>query len=144
MGMAARSTGLVQQRIALMRYAIKAIFEVLGIGSVISLTLNRDLPHENEMHMKLKTFVKTPSQLPTVPSLLGQHRLHRHGKLLLGNIREESRRKSDMIVFDFFHGVWTMPNVEHIHHYQRGRASITGLMLKLEKIIETDRLVVVG
>ena len=27
MGMAARSTGLVQQRIALMLYAIKAIFE---------------------------------------------------------------------------------------------------------------------
>ena len=32
MGMAARSTGFVQQRIALMRYAIKAIFEVRRRG----------------------------------------------------------------------------------------------------------------
>ena len=31
MGMAARSTGLVQQRIALMRYAIKAIFDIFEV-----------------------------------------------------------------------------------------------------------------
>jgi hypothetical protein len=30
-----------------------------------------------------------------------------------------------------------------MHHYQRGRASITGLMAELRKIIETGRLVVV-
>ena len=30
-----------------------------------------------------------------------------------------------------------------MHHYQRGRASITGLMVELRKIIETGRLVVV-
>jgi hypothetical protein len=35
-------------------------------------------------------------------------------------------------------------NDEHIHHYQRGRMSITGLKLELRKIIETGRLVVVG
>ena len=34
-------------------------------------------------------------------------------------------------------------NVERMHHYQRGRASITGLMFELREIIETGRLVVV-
>jgi hypothetical protein len=32
---------------------------------------------------------------------------------------------------------------ERMHHYQRRRASITGLMVELRKIIETGRLVVV-
>lgn len=32
---------------------------------------------------------------------------------------------------------------ERMHHYQRGRASITGLMVELREIIETGRLVVV-
>jgi hypothetical protein len=32
-------------------------------------------------------------------------------------------------------------NDERVHHYQRGRASITGLGLKFGKIIETERLV---
>ena len=35
-------------------------------------------------------------------------------------------------------------NVEHVHHYQRGRASITRLRLESDKIIETERLVVVA
>ena len=37
-----------------------------------------------------------------------------------------------------------LPNDEHVHHYQRGRASITGLGLKSGEIIETERLVVVA
>jgi hypothetical protein len=37
-----------------------------------------------------------------------------------------------------------LENDERMHHYQRGRTSITGLMVKLRKIIETGRLVVVG
>jgi hypothetical protein len=32
-------------------------------------------------------------------------------------------------------------NVERVHHYQRGRALITGLGLELRGIIETGRLV---
>jgi hypothetical protein len=32
-------------------------------------------------------------------------------------------------------------NVERMHHYQRRRTSITGLVLWLRKIIETGRLV---
>jgi hypothetical protein len=32
-------------------------------------------------------------------------------------------------------------NDERMHHYQRGRASITGLMIELRKNIETGRLV---
>ena len=36
------------------------------------------------------------------------------------------------------------PNDERMHHYQRGRTSITGLMLELRKSIETGRLVVVA
>ena len=36
-----------------------------------------------------------------------------------------------------------MTNDERVHHYQRGRASITGLGLWSRKIIETERLVVV-
>ncbi len=35
------------------------------------------------------------------------------------------------------------PIDERVHHYQRGRASITGLGLWSGKIIETERLVVV-
>jgi len=38
-------------------------------------------------------------------------------------------------------GLWQ--NDERMHHYQRRRASITGLMVELRKIIETGRLVVV-
>jgi hypothetical protein len=34
-------------------------------------------------------------------------------------------------------------NDERMHHYQRGRASITGLTVELREIIETGRLVVV-
>ena len=34
-------------------------------------------------------------------------------------------------------------NDERMHHYQRGRASIMGLMVELREIIETGRLVVV-
>jgi hypothetical protein len=34
-------------------------------------------------------------------------------------------------------------NDERMHHYQRRRASITGLMVELREIIETGRLVVV-
>jgi hypothetical protein len=34
-------------------------------------------------------------------------------------------------------------NVKRVHHYQRGRASITGLGLWLGETIETERLVVV-
>jgi hypothetical protein len=34
-------------------------------------------------------------------------------------------------------------NDERMHHYQQGRASITGLMVELRKSIETGRLVVV-
>jgi hypothetical protein len=37
-----------------------------------------------------------------------------------------------------------LANDEHVHHYQRGRASITGLRLWSGKIIETERLVVVA
>jgi hypothetical protein len=36
-----------------------------------------------------------------------------------------------------------LPNDERMHHYQRRRASITGLVWKLRKIIETGPLVVV-
>ena len=36
-----------------------------------------------------------------------------------------------------------LPNVERMHHYQRGRTSITGLRFWLWKIISTKRLVVV-
>jgi hypothetical protein len=36
-----------------------------------------------------------------------------------------------------------MENDERVHHYQRGRTSITGFGLKLRQIIETGRLVVV-
>jgi hypothetical protein len=32
---------------------------------------------------------------------------------------------------------------ERMHHYQRWRASITGLWLQLRKVIETERLAVV-
>lgn len=35
-------------------------------------------------------------------------------------------------------------NDEHMHHYQRRRASITGFGLQLRTIIETERLVVVA
>ena len=35
------------------------------------------------------------------------------------------------------------PNDERMHHYQRGRASITGFTVELREIIETGRLVVV-
>jgi hypothetical protein len=35
-------------------------------------------------------------------------------------------------------------NDEHVHHYQRERASITGLKVEIRKIIETERLVVVA
>jgi len=38
---------------------------------------------------------------------------------------------------------FNLPNDERMHHYQRGRTSITGLRLWLRKIIETGRLVVV-
>ena len=34
-----------------------------------------------------------------------------------------------------------LQNDERMHHYQRGRASITGLVLKLRIIIETGRLI---
>jgi hypothetical protein len=34
-------------------------------------------------------------------------------------------------------------NDERMHHYQRRRASLTGLMVKLREVIETGRLVVV-
>jgi hypothetical protein len=37
-----------------------------------------------------------------------------------------------------------LQNVEHVHHYQRERASITGLKVEIRKIIETERLVVVA
>jgi hypothetical protein len=40
-------------------------------------------------------------------------------------------------------GIDFLPNDERMHHYQRGRGSITGLMVELRKIIETGRLVVV-
>jgi len=36
-----------------------------------------------------------------------------------------------------------LPNGEHVHHYQRGRASLTGLRVELGENIETRRLVVV-
>ena len=36
-----------------------------------------------------------------------------------------------------------MQNDERVHYYQRGRASITGLMVETRQIIETERLVVV-
>jgi hypothetical protein len=36
-----------------------------------------------------------------------------------------------------------LENDERMHHYQRGRVSITGLMVELREIIETGRLVVV-
>jgi hypothetical protein len=36
-----------------------------------------------------------------------------------------------------------LQNDERMHHYQRGRTSIMGLVLKLRGIIETGRLVVV-
>jgi hypothetical protein len=36
-----------------------------------------------------------------------------------------------------------LPNDERMHHYQRRRASITDLVWKLRKIIETGPLVVV-
>jgi hypothetical protein len=39
--------------------------------------------------------------------------------------------------------VFSEINDERMHHYLRGRASITGLVLKLRQIIETGRLVVV-
>jgi hypothetical protein len=35
-------------------------------------------------------------------------------------------------------------NVKRVHHYQRGRASITGFRLWLREIIETERLVEVA
>lgn len=35
------------------------------------------------------------------------------------------------------------PNDERVHHYQRGRTSIAGLRLESDRIIETERLVVV-
>jgi hypothetical protein len=35
------------------------------------------------------------------------------------------------------------PNDERMHPYQRGRASITGLMVELRKMIKTGRLIVV-
>jgi hypothetical protein len=34
--------------------------------------------------------------------------------------------------------------LKRIHHYQRGRKSITGLRFKLRELIGTGRLVVVG
>jgi hypothetical protein len=36
---------------------------------------------------------------------------------------------------------FSLANDERMHHYQRGRASITGIGLKLRRIIETGRLV---
>jgi hypothetical protein len=44
----------------------------------------------------------------------------------------------------FWFGLILLANDERMHHYQRGRASITGLMVELRKIIETGRLVVVA
>ena len=38
---------------------------------------------------------------------------------------------------------FTQQNVERMHHYQRGRTSITGLRFWLRKVISTKRLVVV-
>jgi hypothetical protein len=38
---------------------------------------------------------------------------------------------------------FVLANDERVHHYQRGRASITGLGLWLGESIETERLVVV-
>jgi hypothetical protein len=37
----------------------------------------------------------------------------------------------------------SLHNVERMHHYQRGRTSITGLRFWLRKVISTKRLVVV-
>ena len=37
-----------------------------------------------------------------------------------------------------------MQNDERMHHYQRGRKSITGLRLEIREIIETERLVEVA
>jgi hypothetical protein len=42
-----------------------------------------------------------------------------------------------------WNGRFDPANDERMHHYQRGRASITGLVLKLRGSIETGRLVVV-
>lgn len=39
------------------------------------------------------------------------------------------------------HGL--LPNVKRVHHYQRGRTSITGLRFWIRKDISTKRLVVV-
>jgi hypothetical protein len=38
-------------------------------------------------------------------------------------------------------GKYSWHNGEHVHPYQRGRASLTGLMVELQEIIETERLV---
>ena len=40
-------------------------------------------------------------------------------------------------------GIFILPNVKRMHHYQRGRTSITGLRFWLRKGISTKRLVVV-
>ena len=37
----------------------------------------------------------------------------------------------------------SLPNDERVHHYQRGRAPITGLKLWSSEVIETERLEVV-
>jgi hypothetical protein len=37
-----------------------------------------------------------------------------------------------------------LPNGEHVHHYQRGRASLTGFKVEIQEFIETERLVVVA
>ena len=52
-------------------------------------------------------------------------------------------RKQDKLQKLRVHSLQYLHNDERMHHYQRGRALITGLMVELRKIIETGRLVVV-
>ncbi len=55
----------------------------------------------------------------------------------------DNRPDEDGSSADDAQGFHFLVNDERMHHYQRGRASITGLMVELREIIETGRLVVV-
>ena len=63
--------------------------------------------------------------------------------LFVGLLLREANRDAAKQDASEYSGLHFLQNDERMHHYQRGRASITGLMVELREIIETGRLVVV-
>jgi hypothetical protein len=65
------------------------------------------------------------------------------GRYLRRNPPSHCNQEGDCEHWDCTVHEFSLTNDERMHHYQRGRTSITGLMVELRKIIETGRLVVV-